>query len=102
MLFLPFPVIVSGGALFLIGLGNAPVFPNMLHLTPDNFGKEKSQTAMSIQMAASYLSIMLAPIVFGLIAQRISMSFFPFYLSIMFIIMISATILVKQQQTKLK
>lgn len=102
LLFLPFPAIVSGGALFLIGLGNAPVFPNMLHLTPDNFGKEKSQTAMSIQMAASYLSIMLAPIVFGLIAQRISMSFFPFYLSIMFIIMISATILVKQQQTKLK
>lgn len=102
LLFLPFPAIVSGGALFLIGLGNAPVFPNMLHLTPDNFGKEKSQTAMSIQMAASYLSIMLAPIVFGLIAQRISISFFPFYLSIMFIIMISATILVKQQQTKLK
>lgn len=48
MLFLPFPTIVSGGALFLIGLGNAPVFPNMFHLTPDNFGEEKSQTAKYI------------------------------------------------------
>lgn len=92
LLVLPLPALVSGGALFLVGLGNAPVFPNMIHLTPDNFGKENSQAVMSIQMSASYLSILLAPVLFGWIAQNISISLFPYYLSIMFMVMIIAAV----------
>lgn len=95
LLFLPFPPFVSGIALFLIGLGNGPIFPNMLHLTPQNFGMDISQSVISIQMAASYLSIMLAPILFGVIAQIIGVTFFPCYLMIMFLIMIIGTILLK-------
>lgn len=97
LLFFPLPAIISGGALFLIGLGNAPVFPNIIHLTPSNFGIEKSQAVMSIQMSASYLSIMLAPVLFGLIAQKADIAFFPYYLGTMFIIMISATVLLRRR-----
>ena len=85
LLVLPFPALISGFALFLVGLGNAPIFPNMLHLTPSNFGKEISQTVMSIQMSASYLSILLAPVIFGWIAQNISVALFPFYLCILYV-----------------
>ncbi|WP_020434199.1 MFS transporter, partial [Paenibacillus riograndensis] len=53
MLMLPLPTSVSVGALLLIGLGNAPIFPNILHLTPQNFGKEYSQSMMGAQMAVS-------------------------------------------------
>ena len=69
---LPFPAYVSGIALFMIGLGNGPVFPNMLHLTPENFGKDISQSVMGVQMAAAYFGIMLSPALFGLISQNIS------------------------------
>lgn len=93
LLVLPLPALISGFALFLVGLGNAPIFPNMLHLTPSNFGKEISQTVMSIQMSASYLSILLAPVIFGWIAQNISVALFPFYLCVLYVVMISNTIL---------
>lgn len=96
-LFLPLPALVSGGSLFLVGLGNSSIFPNMLHLTPDNFGKEKSQVAMSIQMSASYSSILLAPVFFGFIAQNISIALFPYYLSIAFVIMAAATFLARRK-----
>lgn len=85
---LPFPAYVSGIALFMIGLGNGPVFPNMLHLTPENFGKDISQSVMGVQMAAAYFGIMLSPALFGLISQNISASLFPYYLLIMFAIMV--------------
>ena len=56
-------------ALFFAGFGIGPVFPNLIHLTPANFGEENSQAAMSTQMAASYVGIMLMPSVFGLLAD---------------------------------
>lgn len=88
IIILPFPAYISGIALFMIGLGNGPVFPNMLHLTPENFGKDLSQSVMGVQMAASYFGIMLSPALFGLISQNISVSLFPYYLLIMFAIML--------------
>lgn len=88
IIILPFPAYISGIALFMIGLGNGPVFPNMLHLTPENFGKDLSQSVMGVQMAASYFGIMLSPALFGLISQNISASLFPYYLLIMFAIML--------------
>ncbi len=88
LIILPLPSYASGIGLFMIGLGNGPVFPNMLHLTPENFGKDISQSVMGVQMAVAYLGIMLSPALFGLIAQNISASLFPYYLLIMFAIMI--------------
>lgn len=98
LLLLPLPASASGGALFLVGLGNSPIFPNMLHLMPDNFGKEKAQAAVGIQMSASYFSIMLAPVVFGFIAQNLSIALFPYYLSMVFAVMAAATVLTKRQK----
>ena len=95
LLLLPVPSFVSGIALFLIGLGNGPIFPNMLHLTPGNFGADISQSVISIQMAASYFSIMLAPMLFGFIAQIIGVTLFPYYLMVLFLIMMAGTILLK-------
>lgn len=41
-------------AVLLIGLGFAPVYPNLIHATPSRFKKESSQV-MSIQMATGHL-----------------------------------------------
>ncbi|WNS45160.1 MFS transporter [Paenibacillus sp. MMS20-IR301] len=88
MLMLPLPTSVSVGALFLIGLGNAPIFPNILHLTPQNFGKEYSQSMMGAQMAVSYVGIALMPPLYGILAQKLSMSIFPYFIVLLFSLMV--------------
>ncbi len=102
LLFLPMPSIVSGIALFFIGLGNGPIFPNMIHLTPVNFGKTLSQSVMGLQMAISYIGILSAPALFGLLAQYIGVAFFPCYLAILYIAMISGVIALNRTTGKCK
>lgn len=96
LLLLPLPAAVSGLSLFLIGLGNGPIFPNMIYLTPDHFGKENSQSAMGLQMVLSYIGILCAPVLFGILAQNISFSLFPIYLTILCTIMIGSTLFTRR------
>lgn len=88
LLVLPLPSFASAIALFLIGLGNGPVYPNMLHLTPVNFGKEQSQSAMAVQMAISYFGILSTPTVFGIAAQKTGVEIFPYFIMTLYIILL--------------
>ncbi len=91
MIFPVFPIF-SGIGLFLAGFGNAPIFPNMLYLTPQHFDSASSGAVIGVEMSASYIGIMLAPALFGLIAQNISIVYFPYYLLGMYSIMIIGSI----------
>ena len=82
----------------MIGLGNGPVFPNMLHLTPRIFGKEISQSVMGVQMSASYVGILLAPALFGLLAQNITAALFPYYLAIWYALMLAGRLFLQKKQ----
>lgn len=73
--------------LIIVGLGCAPVYPCVIHSTPVNFGPEKSQAVVGVQMASAYVGSMCAPAVFGLIANHISIELFPFYLLLMMTLM---------------
>lgn len=77
-----------GTLLLLVGLGCAPVYPCVIHSTPDHFGAENSQAIIGVQMASAYLGTLLAPPVFGLIANHISTSLLPGYLGVILIVMI--------------
>jgi MFS family permease len=66
----------------LIGLGCAPVYPCIIHSTPDHFGAENSQALIGVQMASAYLGILLVPPLFGLIAEHISASLLPAFLAV--------------------
>lgn len=83
--------VVSLVGLVVIGLGAAPVYPCVIHATPDNFGKENSQALVGIQMASAYTGTILMPPLFGLIAQRISVSLYPWYLLIFAALMFGMT-----------
>lgn len=83
---LPLPVFVAAVALFFIGLGCGPVFPNLTHFTPQNFGEAISQSVIGVQQASSYTGIMLMPWLFGILAQGISTAIFPYYLLLLFAI----------------
>lgn len=92
LLILPLPYQVSAFSLFLIGMGNGTIYPNMLHLTPANFGEDVSQSVIGVQMAFSYVGILLAPAIFGLMAQYITISLFPYFILLCYVIMIVGTL----------
>ena len=95
LLILPGGVYLCALGMFLIGLGNGPLFPNFNYLTPENFGSDISQSVIGIQMASAYIGIMVAPAVCGLLGQVFGMVIFPFYLIVFYAIMIPVTIRVK-------
>ena len=74
--------------LVLVGLGCAPVYPCIIHSTPDHFGAENSQALIGVQMASAYLGSLIAPPVFGLIANHISASLMPVYMGLILLVMV--------------
>lgn len=97
LLFLPLPALAAGAALFLTGLGNGVVFPNMTHLTPENFGRDLSAPVIGTQMAVGYLGFMLAPPIFGLLAELCGLRVFPVFLLLLFLVMAAATWLLRRR-----
>lgn len=90
-LIFPFPTWVSGLGLFLIGLGNGPLFPNFIHLTPQIFPVEYAQAIIGSEMAASYVGVMALPQILGFIAQHSSLYFFPIYLGLLYCLLFAST-----------
>ena len=72
------PIIATVG-LTMIGIGNGPVFPNMTHLTPIHMGRDISQSFIGLQGAVSYGSILISPILFGLLAENLSTDIFSIF-----------------------
>ncbi len=97
VLIAPVPATVKGVALFMIGFGNGPTFPNLTYLTPINFGKDISQSVIGTQMACCNLGIVLMPPVFGFMAQFIGTNVFPFYLAVLFVVMVISTVIYNQR-----
>lgn len=91
MLVLPLPTVFSAVALVLIGLGCAPVYPCMIHETPARFGEANSQTAMGLQMSTAYCGSTLMPPLLGLLAQLVSVTVFPWFLMVLFGLMLVAS-----------
>ena len=77
VMLLPFGRAVSMTGLVLIGLGCAPIYPSVIHSTPDHFGAENSQAIIGVQMASAYIGSLLMPPVFGLIANHIGVGLLP-------------------------
>ena len=88
IMFLPFGQTVSLIGFSLIGLGCAPVYPCVIHSTPEHFGPDRSQAIIGVQMASAYIGTCLMPPLFGLIANHISIRLLPLYLLILLILMV--------------
>lgn len=72
----------------VIGFGCAPIYPCIIHATPQNFGPENSGAIIGIQMASAYVGSTFIPPLFGLLGNAISFSIMPVYLLIFFVLMI--------------
>lgn len=74
--------------LITIGLGCAPIYPCIIHSTPNNFGAENSGAIIGIQMASAYLGTTLISPLFGLLGKILGFAIFPIYLSVFFLLML--------------
>lgn len=87
VLFLPLSEYISLTGFVLVGIGCAPIYPCIIHSTPDIFGADKSQAIVGVQMASAYLGSLLMPTVFGVIANHITVALLPMYLCVIFVVM---------------
>ena len=89
LLLLPFHSALALIGFIVIGLGCAPIYPCIIHMTPDVFGKDKSQAMIGVQMAFAYIGFLVMPPLFGVIAEHISIALLPPYqfllLAVMFV-----------------
>ena len=67
----------------IIGFGAAPVYPAFIHATPENFGRENSQAIIGMLMTSAYIGSTFMPPIFGFVAERTTVSIFPFWLLIL-------------------
>ena len=88
VMLLPLGTAAAMTGLLLIGLGCAPIYPCVIHSTPDHFGEENSQAIIGVQMAAAYTGVCLMPPLFGILANHISVSLLPAYVGGITILMI--------------
>lgn len=79
------PMALAG--LIITGLGCAPVYPCIIHSTPEHFGLERSQALIGVQMASAYTGTCLLPPLFGLIANHISIALLPSFLMALLVLM---------------
>ena len=90
VLLAPLPLSAAPVGLFLVGFGNSPLYPNMLHLTPRLFGRDLSQAVIGVQMAASYMGSLTLPPLFGLAAERVGFWIFPVALLALSVVVLAA------------
>lgn len=88
---MPFSNTTQVIGLVILGLGCAPIYPSMLHETPNRFGKRISQGIMGIQMAIAYVGSTFMPPIIGYVSNKISFGVFPFILLIIGLFMILST-----------
>ena len=87
LLLLPLGTGAALVGLVVIGLGCAPIYPCIIHSTPERFGADRSQALIGVQMASAYVGTLLMPPLFGLIADHISIGLFPVFLLVALAVM---------------
>lgn len=86
MVILPFSNALSLAGLVVMGIGCAPIYPCVIHSTPQRFGVDKSQALIGVQMASAYTGTCLMPPFFGLLAQHIGVYLFPIFIGIILVV----------------
>ena len=78
LLLVPGTAVTLAGIL-LMGLGCAPVYPNIVQDTPRNYGAENSQAVIGVQMAFAYIGSLFMPTIFGWIASALGYGILPVF-----------------------
>ena len=100
VMLLPLPGAATVAGLFFVGLGNGSIYPNMIHLTPHNFGSDISQSVMGSQIAFAYIGVMLSPPLVALVGRVFGLKAYPVLLAALYGVMIVSLLLFSKQMKK--
>ena len=79
--------------LLFAGLGIGPLYPNLVYLTPRNFGRDVSQSVMGTQSAMAYIGLMAVPPLFSLLVSVVGGQLFVPFLALMYGLLLAAVLL---------
>lgn len=88
-LIIPGPEWLGLVGLIVAGLGCAPIYPSIIHSTPDHFGAQNSLAIIGVQMASAYTGSLTMPPLFGVIANATTLALFPVYLVLLLVLMVT-------------
>jgi fucose permease len=77
LLLFPFSPPILGASFVLAGFGLAPIFPAMIHETPQRFGSAHSRKIIGFQMGFAYVGNAIIPPLLGVLFQAVSLRPFP-------------------------
>ena len=76
------PVEAALAGCVVIGLGCAPIYPSIIHATPANFGADRSQAVIGMQMASAYTGSTFMPPLFGVLSARLGLQLMPAFVGL--------------------
>lgn len=88
IMLLPLGKYASIAGLLMAGFGCAPIYPCVIHSTPDHFGSEHSQAIIGVQMASAYVGNCVMPPLFGIIANHLGAGVLPVCLGGILLLMV--------------
>lgn len=74
--------------LIVLGIGCGPIYPSIIHSTPANFGADKSQAIVGMQMASAYVGTTFMAPFFGVVSRFAGIGSLPVYLFLFFVLML--------------
>lgn len=80
----------------LAGIGCGPIFPSMVHHSPEISGPDGSQMLIGFQLAIASAGSITIPALFGIIVNRISIALMPCFSLILAIILFTMVIRIKR------
>ena len=89
LMFVPTHVAFALVGMVVVGVGCAPVYPCIIHMTPSVFGKEKSQAMIGVQMAFAYVGFLVMPPLFGVMAEHLSVALLPVFLAVLLALVVA-------------
>lgn len=72
----------------LFGFGNAPMFPNIMTLTPHRFGREVAIHTIGFQVSAATAAVAVVPSIAGLIAEATSLVAIPVTIALVAVVVV--------------
>ncbi|MDI9470165.1 MAG: MFS transporter [Bacillota bacterium] len=75
-------------AFVVIGVGAAPIFPAVIRQVPERFGRDNSQAATGLHMAAAAAGALVLPPLPGILAERVGMAVLPWFVLVLWALMV--------------
>lgn len=88
ILMIPDQAWMTKAGVVLFGLGNAPMFPNLMTLTPYRYGRETAIHTIGFQVSAATAGVAIIPSVAGVIAQSVGLIAIPVTISVIAVIVV--------------